>query len=88
MAQARRTARRWGFTIVVVVLGLAIVVEAFFLAPVVKRQAEQSREGLKAKQRQEQVFPVSCRIYVDAYKRGVITSAELRVFETPKRCVR
>lgn len=48
----------------------------------------QASEGQKARDRQEQVFPVSCKIYVDAFKRGVITEGELGVYETPKRCPR
>ncbi len=88
MAQVKRTARKWGFLVVVSVRGAAILVEALFLVPVVRKQAQQSREGQAARDRQNQVFPVSCKVYVDAHSRGVISDAELRVFESPRRCPR
>lgn len=88
MTRAKRQLRAWAYPILMAVMAIGIMVEASFLIPVVQRQAKDAEAGLAARERQQQVFPVSCKLYLDAKRRGVITAEDLTVFESPRRCPR
>lgn len=81
MTRARRTVRKWGYIAFCTFCTTGIVVEAIFLAPVVKRQARYAEDGRMARERQQLVRPVSLKVYEDARRRGVITSDDLACFK-------
>jgi hypothetical protein len=63
--------RRTGILILSAVLAVGIVFGAYHLAAGADR-------GTDARARQLRVFPVVCRVYADAYDRGVISRKDLR----------
>lgn len=80
--------RGWAYPVLMAAMAVGIVIEAAFLIPVVQQQAKDAKAGVAARERQQKVFPVSCKLYVDAKRRGVISRADLEVFESPRRCPR
>jgi hypothetical protein len=48
--------------------------------------AGKASKGDVARDRQTLVFPVSQKVYVDAYVRGVITAADLACFRDSSKC--
>lgn len=84
---AREWLGRWlGRLIVLCAVGTCINFAGLAIALLLI--SDQAGQGAEARDRQNQVFPVSCKLYVDARTRGVISERDLRVFETPQRCPR
>lgn len=50
------------------------------------RVSGQSAQGQMARLRQQVVFPVSLKVYVDAERRGVITREDLACFRDSSKC--
>lgn len=74
----------------------AAVVLTFLIAAVVAalvvgvlalvKVADLAGQGAKARDRQMQVFPVSLKVYEDAYARGKITADDLTCFKSGRKC--
>lgn len=78
---------RWGSRVIIV---CAVVTGVNFigLAVALVLISGQAGEGANARARQQRTFPVSCKLYIDGFDRGVITAHDLEVFESPQRCPR
>lgn len=50
------------------------------------RVADQAAKGRMARDRQTAVYPVSLKVYLDAYERGKITRADLDCFRVATAC--
>jgi hypothetical protein len=78
---------RWS-TRIIVGCAVGTCINFAGLAIVLLLISSQASQGADARERQELVFPVSCKLYFAAFDRGEITAKDLRVFETPKQCPR
>ena len=78
--------RTWGFPTAMGLMALGIVVNFTLLIPLISRVSTASSEGQEARARQQAVFPVSLKVYEDAFDRGVITLRELACFRSSAEC--
>jgi hypothetical protein len=67
-------------------MAVGIVFNFTLLVPLIGQVALQSSEGQAARDRQQAVYPVSLKLYVDAARRGVISASELDCFRVSSRC--
>ncbi len=74
--RARKGLHGWGYVITIGLLAAAIVIEAFFLIPVVRQQSADAEAGKAARVQQCTVRPVSIAIYDWAHASGRISGAE------------
>jgi hypothetical protein len=68
-------------SISVLLLCVAVGIAFALLVPTIHRVTTQAMQGEQAKLRQCQTLPAAVAVYTDAEHRGVITAAQLAVFE-------
>lgn len=78
--------RTWGWPTALGLMAVGIVVNFTLLVPLIGTVATESAKGKDARDRQQAVYPVSVKLYVDAERRGVITARELACFKDSSKC--
>lgn len=86
MTTLKREVKSWFLPGMVALMAVAIAVEFMLLIPLLREQGQQAMQGERARKRQQAVYPVSLKIYVDAERRGVISRRELECFRFSRSC--